>query len=163
MGGARFSPKHANFVENAGEATTADILELMAEGRRRVHEKFGIVLEPEVQVLGEVEKPAGWELAEGEDFVAPTAKGEWMASPFVADLGRVARTAPRTVIAAPRSVLSRRWVVDACWSWSWPPSPAYMLWFRHSSFVAVDEVDVTGVSFSEPAIRTALTGDGEWE
>ena len=54
-GGARFSEKHANFVENTGEATTADVLELMAEGRRRVHERFGVVLEPEVQVLGEVE------------------------------------------------------------------------------------------------------------
>jgi len=61
-GGARFSEKHANFVENMGEATTADVLELMAEGRRRVHERFGVVLEPEVQVLGEVAWPDGWEL-----------------------------------------------------------------------------------------------------
>ena len=38
VGGARFSEKHANFVENPGEATTADVLALMAEGRRRVHE-----------------------------------------------------------------------------------------------------------------------------
>jgi UDP-N-acetylenolpyruvoylglucosamine reductase len=62
VGGARFSEKHANFVENAGGATTADVLELMAEGRRRVHARFGLVLEPEVQVLGEVAWPAGWEL-----------------------------------------------------------------------------------------------------
>ena len=61
-GGARFSAKHANFVENCGEATTADVLELMAEGRRRVHERFGVELEPEVQVLGEVRWPGGWEL-----------------------------------------------------------------------------------------------------
>jgi UDP-N-acetylenolpyruvoylglucosamine reductase len=61
-GGARFSEKHANFVENIGDATTADVLELMAEGRRRVHERFGVELEPEVQVLGEVSRPAGWEL-----------------------------------------------------------------------------------------------------
>jgi UDP-N-acetylenolpyruvoylglucosamine reductase len=61
-GGARFSEKHANFVENLGDATTAEVLELMAEGRRRVHERFGVVLEPEVQVLGEVEWPDGWEL-----------------------------------------------------------------------------------------------------
>ena len=61
-GGARFSEKHANFVENGGEATTADVLELMAAGRRRVHEKFGVELEPEVQVLGEVRWPHGWEL-----------------------------------------------------------------------------------------------------
>jgi UDP-N-acetylmuramate dehydrogenase len=61
-GGARFSPKHANFVENADGATTAEILELMATGRRLVHERFGVVLEPEVQVLGEVAWPEGWEL-----------------------------------------------------------------------------------------------------
>lgn len=62
VGGARFSAKHANFVENAGEATTADVLALMAAGRRRVHERTGIALEPEVQLLGEVEWPEGWEL-----------------------------------------------------------------------------------------------------
>jgi UDP-N-acetylmuramate dehydrogenase len=62
LGGARFSPKHANFVENAEGATTAEVLALMAAGRRRVHEEFGVVLEPEVQVLGEVRWPEGWEL-----------------------------------------------------------------------------------------------------
>jgi UDP-N-acetylmuramate dehydrogenase len=62
-GGARFAPKHANFVENTGDATTADVLELMAEGRRRVHERFGVVLEPEVQALGEIRWPHGWELS----------------------------------------------------------------------------------------------------
>jgi UDP-N-acetylenolpyruvoylglucosamine reductase len=55
VGGARFSEKHANFVENMGEATTADVVALMAEGRRRVRDQFGISLEPEVQVLGEVD------------------------------------------------------------------------------------------------------------
>lgn len=62
VGGARLSLKHANFVENTGTATTADVLELMALARRRVHERFGIVLEPEVQVLGDVRWPVGWEL-----------------------------------------------------------------------------------------------------
>jgi UDP-N-acetylenolpyruvoylglucosamine reductase len=62
VGGARFSSKHANFVEIAGTATTADVLELMAEGRRRVHERFGVELEPEVQVLGDVRWPDGWAL-----------------------------------------------------------------------------------------------------
>jgi UDP-N-acetylenolpyruvoylglucosamine reductase len=61
-GGARFSEKHANFVENDEGATTADVLELMAEGRRRVHEHFGVVLEPEVQTLGEVHWPKDWDL-----------------------------------------------------------------------------------------------------
>jgi UDP-N-acetylenolpyruvoylglucosamine reductase len=64
VGGARLSEKHANFVENAGDATTADVLELMAAARRLVHERFGVVLEPEVQVLGDVAWPAGWDLAE---------------------------------------------------------------------------------------------------
>ncbi|MGE5230409.1 MAG: UDP-N-acetylmuramate dehydrogenase [Deltaproteobacteria bacterium] len=62
VGGARLSPKHANFVENTGGATTADIVEVMAEARRRVHERFGVTLEPEVQVLGEVSWPSGWQL-----------------------------------------------------------------------------------------------------
>ncbi len=62
VGGARFAEKHANFVENFDGATTADVLELMAAGRRRVHERFGVELEPEVQVLGEVEWPREWEL-----------------------------------------------------------------------------------------------------
>jgi UDP-N-acetylmuramate dehydrogenase len=62
VGGARFAEKHANFVENSGEATTADVLALMAAGRRLVHERFGVELEPEVQLLGEVRWPDGWEL-----------------------------------------------------------------------------------------------------
>ena len=60
VGGAGFSDKHANFVENHGEATTADVIALMAEGRRRVKERFGVELEPEVQALGPVEFPADW-------------------------------------------------------------------------------------------------------
>ncbi len=55
VGGARFSQKHANFVENRGDASTADVIALMAEGRRRVRERFGVVLEPEVQLLGQVD------------------------------------------------------------------------------------------------------------
>ncbi len=65
VGGARLSPKHANFVENTGEATTADVLAVMAAGRRAVFDRFGVALEPEVQVLGEVEWPADWELDPG--------------------------------------------------------------------------------------------------
>jgi UDP-N-acetylenolpyruvoylglucosamine reductase len=60
VGGARFSEKHANFVENTGTATTADVIALMAEGRRRVREHFGVVLEPEVQLLGDVDASALW-------------------------------------------------------------------------------------------------------
>lgn len=55
VGGARFSEVHANFVENADAATTADVIALMAEGRRRVRERFGVELEPEVQLLGPVD------------------------------------------------------------------------------------------------------------
>lgn len=55
VGGARFSPKHANFVENFESATTSDIVALIAEGRGRVRDQYGIELETEVQVLGEVD------------------------------------------------------------------------------------------------------------
>jgi UDP-N-acetylenolpyruvoylglucosamine reductase len=57
VGGARFAPKHANFIENTGSASTADVLAVMAEGRRRVLERFGVELEPEVQTLGDVRFP----------------------------------------------------------------------------------------------------------
>jgi UDP-N-acetylenolpyruvoylglucosamine reductase len=57
IGGARFAPKHANFIENTGAATTADVVALMGEGRRLVAERFGVWLEPEVQTLGPVRFP----------------------------------------------------------------------------------------------------------
>ena len=60
IGGAGFSEKHANFVENHGSATTTEVIEVMAEGRRRVKQRFGIELEPEVQSLGPVPIPADW-------------------------------------------------------------------------------------------------------
>ena len=57
IGGAVISPRHANFIENAGGATSADCIALMAESRRRVHERFGVELEHEVQFLGPLELP----------------------------------------------------------------------------------------------------------
>lgn len=57
IGGAAISPKHANFIENAGSATTADCLALMAEARRRVREEFGVELEREVVFAGDIDLP----------------------------------------------------------------------------------------------------------
>ena len=54
IGGAMISPMHANFIENAGGATTADALALMAEARRRAREQFGVELEHEVRLLGPI-------------------------------------------------------------------------------------------------------------
>ncbi|MDX6425511.1 MAG: UDP-N-acetylmuramate dehydrogenase [Gaiellaceae bacterium] len=58
IGGAIVSPRHANFIENADTATTADCIAVMAEARRRVREQFGVELEHEVQFLGPLELPA---------------------------------------------------------------------------------------------------------
>jgi UDP-N-acetylmuramate dehydrogenase len=58
IGGAVISERHANFIENAGGATSAEALALMAEARRRVHAEFGIELEHEVRLLGPLELPA---------------------------------------------------------------------------------------------------------
>ncbi|HEY7179244.1 MAG TPA: UDP-N-acetylmuramate dehydrogenase [Gaiella sp.] len=52
VGGAVVSPRHANFIENAGGATSADCLALMREARRRAREQFGVELEHEVVLLG---------------------------------------------------------------------------------------------------------------
>lgn len=57
IGGAQISPKHANFIENAGEARTADALALMAEARRRARERFGVELRHEVELLGPIALP----------------------------------------------------------------------------------------------------------
>jgi UDP-N-acetylmuramate dehydrogenase len=55
IGGAMISPRHANFIENAGDATSADCLALMSEARRRAREEFGVELEREVVLLGGLE------------------------------------------------------------------------------------------------------------
>jgi len=57
IGGAVISPMHANFIENAGDARSADAVALIAEARRRALERFGVRLEPEVQLLGALEIP----------------------------------------------------------------------------------------------------------
>ena len=54
IGGAVISPKHANFVENAGGARSADCIAVMREARRRVREEFGIELEREVVLVGDL-------------------------------------------------------------------------------------------------------------
>ena len=57
IGGAVISLMHANFIENAGGATSVDCLALMAEARRRVREQHGVDLEHEVVLLGELSLP----------------------------------------------------------------------------------------------------------
>jgi len=57
IGGARISPRHANFIENADGATAADAIALMAEARRRAHEEYGVELVHEVEFLGPLELP----------------------------------------------------------------------------------------------------------
>lgn len=54
-GGAMVSEKHANFLINAGRATAADIEGLGEEVRRRVHERFGVLLEWEIRRVGQPE------------------------------------------------------------------------------------------------------------
>lgn len=53
VGGAQVSEKHCGFVINKGGASATDILTLMRSVRERVHETFGVTLEPEVMILGE--------------------------------------------------------------------------------------------------------------
>jgi UDP-N-acetylmuramate dehydrogenase len=62
IGGAVISPRHANFIENAGGAHAVDALALMAEARRRALERFGVVLEREVELLGDLELPPAGEV-----------------------------------------------------------------------------------------------------
>src|SRR5215210_590387 len=54
IGGARISPKHANFIENADGARSADAVALMVEARRRAREGYGVELRHEVELLGPI-------------------------------------------------------------------------------------------------------------
>lgn len=53
VGGAQISTKHAGFVVNSGNATAADVLNLIKEVQERVYAKNGIRLFPEVRIIGE--------------------------------------------------------------------------------------------------------------
>lgn len=53
LGGAQISEKHANFFLNVGEATAADVRALVELARSAVHERFGVMLELEVELVGE--------------------------------------------------------------------------------------------------------------
>ncbi len=55
IGKAQISPRHANFIVNLGGARAADILALIALARRTVCQQFGIELELEIELRGEME------------------------------------------------------------------------------------------------------------
>ncbi|MGB8003211.1 MAG: UDP-N-acetylmuramate dehydrogenase [Gaiellaceae bacterium] len=57
IGGAQISPRHANFIENAGDARSADAIALMAEARQRAWDHYGLELRHEVEFLGPLELP----------------------------------------------------------------------------------------------------------
>jgi len=50
---AQVSELHAGFIVNVGNATARDVLELISEIQRRIKEKYGVELVPEVKILGE--------------------------------------------------------------------------------------------------------------
>ena len=52
IGGAQISTTHANFIVNTGGATASDVIALIARARALVHCRTGVVLEPEVKILG---------------------------------------------------------------------------------------------------------------
>ena len=53
IGGAQVSEKHSGFVINTGNATAADVVELMKQVNEKVKDKFGVSLEPEVRRIGD--------------------------------------------------------------------------------------------------------------
>jgi UDP-N-acetylmuramate dehydrogenase len=61
IGGAQISPRHGNFIENAGDAQATDALALMAEARRRALDEFGVELVHEVRLVGGLELPPAGE------------------------------------------------------------------------------------------------------
>jgi UDP-N-acetylmuramate dehydrogenase len=53
VGGAQVAPEHANFIVNRGGASACDVLGLIELIRQRVQEFSGILLEPEIRVVGQ--------------------------------------------------------------------------------------------------------------
>lgn len=53
VGDAQVSEKHAGFVINRGSARASDVLELMDQVKLRVYEATGVILEPEIRIIGE--------------------------------------------------------------------------------------------------------------
>jgi UDP-N-acetylmuramate dehydrogenase len=53
IGGAQVSPKHSGFIVNIGGATAADIISLMHVVQATVLDQFGVIIEPEVRIIGE--------------------------------------------------------------------------------------------------------------
>lgn len=53
VGGAQVSEKHCGFVVNKGNATAADVCNLIEDVKRIVYEKFQVEMEPEVKMIGE--------------------------------------------------------------------------------------------------------------
>ena len=55
IGGAEVSTLHAGFIINSGDATSKDILDLIEFVQKTVKDKYGVMLEPEVKIIGEDE------------------------------------------------------------------------------------------------------------
>ena len=53
VGGAQVSEKHAGFVINRGGATCADVMQLCCDVQTKVRDTYGVLLEREVQLIGE--------------------------------------------------------------------------------------------------------------
>ena len=53
VGGAQVSEKHSGFIINTGSATATDIIQLMHLVQNTVYDKYGVMLEPEVRIVGE--------------------------------------------------------------------------------------------------------------
>lgn len=57
VGDAQISEKHCGFLINRGEASAKDIVELMKQVRKKVYSQYGVMLEPEVRLLGFEKNP----------------------------------------------------------------------------------------------------------
>jgi UDP-N-acetylmuramate dehydrogenase len=69
IGGARVSPKHANFFINLGDASASDVLRLIRLVRKEVAERFDVNLELEVELFGDWDPEEVYDLVvSGENF-----------------------------------------------------------------------------------------------
>ena len=101
----------------------------------------GVELEPEVQILGEVEWPADWELGSWADGLPNDGESSSSRSTRTKSKGSASER------SLPSWRVTRRWLIVAV-ILAAALIAGYMLWFRDSSFVAVEKVNVTGADTS---------------
>ena len=161
VGGARFSPKHANFVENTGDGDDRRhprpdgggppprlrALRGRARARGAAARRCRVAGRLGARLMGALPK----------SLPRPRLPEGWPRMPRFSRLSRSRRGSRRSL---PPWRVVRRWLIVAAICLL-ALAAAYAFWFRGSSYVAVEQVKITGAELApdaDAALRAAADG-----